>query len=141
MFQRALELALRPALISVFVTLARFFSERADLPQPLSMAIGIAWLTLIVGVYMGIHLVDEKRPYGLMFLTLFVFAVLSRVPVVAMWWITRTFGLGTHYDVFQTWASALGAQFGLGVVQQVITGGLFGLAALYLKRRSRAVPE
>jgi hypothetical protein len=141
MFQRALKLALWPAFISVFVTLARFFSERAELPNPVSMAIGIAWLTLIVGVYLGIRLAEEKRPSGLLFLTLLVFAVLSRIPVVIMWWVTKTYELGTHYDVFQTWGSALAAQFVFGVIQQVITGGLFGLAALYLKRRSGAVPE
>jgi hypothetical protein len=141
MFQRALKLALWPAFISVFVTLARFFSERAELPNAVSMIVGIAWLTLIVGIYLGIRLADEDRPYGLLFSTLLVFSVLSRIPVVAMWWLTRTFGLGTHYDVFQNWGSALTAQFGFGVLQQVITGGLFGLIAIFLKRRSKVVPE
>jgi hypothetical protein len=139
-FQRALKLAAWPAIISVFVTLARFFSERAELPHAVSMVIGIAWLTLIVGIYLGIHLADEKRPYGLLFLTLLLFSVLSRIPVVAMWWITKTFGLGTHYDVFQGWGSALVAQFGFGVLQQMVTGGLAGLVAVFLVRRSKADP-
>ena len=105
-----------------------------------SMAIGIAWLTLIVGIYLGIHLADEDHPYGPMFLTLLLFSALSRIPVVAMWWITKTFGLGTHYDVFQSWGSALFAQFGFGVLQQVVTGGVVGLITIFLVRRSKADP-
>ena len=141
MFQRALKLALWPAVIALLITLARFFSERAELPHVVSMAIGIAWLTLIVGIYLGIRLADDERPYGLLFLALLVFSVLSRIPVVALWWVTKTFGLGTQYDVFQNWGSALAAQFGFGVLQQVVTGGLAGLIALFLARRSKAVPE
>ena len=140
MFQRALKLAAWPAVISLFVTLARFFSERAEVPHGVSMAIGIAWLTLIVGIYLGIHLADEERPYGLLLLTLLVFSVLSRIPVVAMWWITTTFGLGTHYDVFPNWGSALAAQFGYGVLQQVVTGGLLGLLAVFIERKRKAEP-
>jgi hypothetical protein len=139
-FQRALKLAAWPAVISLFVTLARFFSERAELPPGVSVVIGIEWMTLIVGIYLGIHLADEERPYGLLFLTLLVFSVFSRIPVVAMWWITKTFGLGTHYDVFLSWGSALAAQFGFGVLQQVVTGGAFGLIAIFVKRRSKAEP-
>jgi hypothetical protein len=139
-FQRALTLAAWPAVISVFVTSARFFSERAELPHAVSMAIGIAWLTLIVGIYLGIHLSDEERPYGLLFLALLIFSVLSRIPVVAMWWITRSFGLGTHYDVYLSWGSALVAQFGFGILQQVVTSGVVGLVALFLVRRSKADP-
>jgi hypothetical protein len=141
MFQRASRLAAWPAFISLFVTLARFFSERAELPGVVSMAIGIAWLTLIVGVYLGIRLAEEERPYRLLFSTLLVFSVLSRIPVVALWWITRHFGLGTHYDVFQSWGSALVAQFGIGVLQQVVTGGILGLIAILLKRSSGAKPD
>jgi hypothetical protein len=78
---------------------------------------------------------EDERPYGTLFLTLAVFAFLSRLPVVVLWWVTRTFGLGTHYDVFESWAQALGAELIVGAVLQVISGGILGIIALHLKRR------
>lgn len=135
LFEKAWKLARWPAFISVFVTLARFFSERARLPSGVSFLVGIFWLTLFVGIYLGIRLTEDERPYGTLFLTIAVFAVLSRLPVVVLWWVTKTFGLGTHYDVFEGWAQALGAQLVIGVALQVISGGIMGIIALHLKRR------
>ncbi len=135
MLEQAWKLARWPAFISVFVTLARFFSERAGLPAGVSFLIGIFWLTLFVAIYLGVQLAGEERPYGLLALSIAVFALLSRIPVVVLWRITRTFGLGTHYDVFETWAQALGAQLVIGVALQVIAGGIMGIIALHLKRR------
>ncbi len=137
MFRRALKLSALPALISLFVTSARFFAERAELPESVCFVIGIAWLTLAVGAYLGFYLADEKRPHGLIFLTLLVFAILSRIPVCLLWWITHTGGLGTHYDVFSDWSHVLYAQFIFGVPQQVVTGGIVAVVAVFLKRRIR----
>ena len=137
MLKRALKLAALPALISFFVTLARFFGERAELPGPVTFAIGIIWLTLVVAVFWGLKLAGEENPYRLLFLSLVVFALLSRIPVVALWWITKTYGLGTHYDVFDGWGSALVGQF-FGALIQIVPGSLLGAATLALKRRSYA---
>ena len=138
MLQRALKLSAWPALISLFVTLARYFAERAELPETVCFIIGIAWLTLAVGAYLGFTLADEKSPYGLIFLTLLVFAIFSRIPVSILWWITNTYGLGTHYDVFSGWSHVLYAQFIFGVPQQVVTGGIVAVIAVFLKRRAQA---
>ena len=135
MLKRSLNLAALPALISLFVTLARFFGERAELPSPVTFAIGIIWLTLVVAVFWGLKLAGEENPYRLLFLSLVVFALLSRIPVVALWWITKTYGLGTHYDVFDGWGSALVGQF-FGALIQIVSGSLLGAATLALKRRS-----
>lgn len=137
--ERASRLAARPAAISVFITLARFFSERARLPEAVSFFIGITWLTLIVGAYLGIRLADGERPYRILVLSLLVFSLLSRIPVVVLWWITRRYGLGTHYDVFDGWLDALGAQL-VWAAFQVLTGTVLGVAALLLKRRIDASP-
>ncbi len=139
MLKRSSNLAALPALISLFVTLARFFGERAELPDPVTFAIGIIWLTLVVAVFWGLRLAGEENPYRLLFLSLVVFALLSRIPVVALWWITRTYGLGTHYDVFDGWGSALVAQFVFGALTQIVPGSLLGAAALAIKRRSDAM--
>ena len=135
MLEQSWQLARWPAFLSVLVTMARFFSERARLPTGVSFLIGIVWLTLVVGIYLGIRLAQDERPYGTLFLSLAVLAVLSRLPVVALWWVTKTFGLGTHYDVFEGWGQVLVAQLLIGVVLQVISGGLMGIIALHLKRR------
>ena len=138
MLKRSLKLAALPALISLFVTLARFFGERAELPNPVTFAIGIIWLTLVVAVSWGLKLAREENPYRLLFLNLVVFTLLSRIPVVALWWITKTYGLGTHYDVFDGWGSALVAQF-FGALIQIVPGSLLGVMTLALKRRSDAM--
>jgi hypothetical protein len=135
MFWSALKLAVPPSLIALCVTLARFFSEKAEVPSAVSFIIGIAWLTLIVGTVFGYRLATRHRPYRLLFLTLLIFSILSRIPVVAMWWVTKTYTLGTHYDVFLGWGQALQAQFVFGVVQQLVTGGLLGAITMFLTRR------
>lgn len=132
MLEHALKRAAWPALISLFVTLARFFSERAAMPNVVSNAIGIFWLTLIVAVYLAMRLAKEKRPYSQFFLTLFIFAMLSRIPVIAMWWVTKTYGLGTHYDLFDTWGEALVGQFAFGTLTQMIVGGIVGIIIVRL---------
>jgi hypothetical protein len=135
MFHRALKLSAWPAFISLLVTLARFFAERAELPEAVCFFIGIAWLTLVVGAYFGFRLADEKRPFRLIFASLLTFAVLSRIPVALLWWITKTFGLGTHYDVFSGWGHVLYAQLFFGVSQQAVTGGIVAVIAVFLKRK------
>ena len=138
MLARSLELATLPVVISLLVTLARFFGERAALPEPVTFVIGIFWLTLVVAVFWGLRLAAEENPYRLLLLTLTVFALLSRIPVVALWWITKTYALGTHYDVYDGWGSALVAQFVFGVLTQIVPGGLLGVAALATARRRPA---
>lgn len=135
MLEQAWTFARWPAFISVVVTMARFFSERAGLPSGVSFLIGIFWLTLFVGIYFGLRLADEERPYWILLLSIAVFAVFSRIPVIILWWVTKTFGLGTHYDVFEGWIQALGAQLVVGVALQVMCGGIVGLVALQLKRQ------
>ena len=135
MLKRSLNLAALPALISLFVTLARFFGERAELPNPVTFIIGIFWLTLVVAVFWGLKLAGEENPYRLFFLSLVVFTLLSRIPVVVLWWVTKTYGLGTHYDLFDGWGSALVAQF-FGALTQIVPGSLLGAVTLALKRRA-----
>jgi hypothetical protein len=140
LLNRALRLAALPSLVSLLVTLARFFGERAELPGPVTFFIGIFWLTLVVALFWGFKLASEESPYRLLFLSLLVFALLSRIPVIALWWITKTYGLGTHYDVYGGWGSALFAQLVLGTLIQIVPGGLLGAAVLAVKR-SQPVEE
>ncbi len=137
MFRRALSLAAWPAVIAVFVTLVRFSLELVGLPTEVIFIIGLLWLTLVVAVFWGIKLSDEERPYRLLFSSLVVFAVLSRLPVLALWWITKTWELGTHYDVFDNWGQALVGQLVIGPLVQIIPGGLLGSLTLAIKRHRK----
>ena len=139
MFKRALGIAVWPALISLLVTFARFFGERAHLPNAVTFVLGIIWLTFIVAIYWGVNMADEEQPYRLLLLSLVVFALLSRIPVFALWWITNRWGLGTHYDFTDSFGEALLAQF-FGALTEIVPGTLLGWATLGLKRRQMPDP-
>ena len=139
MLFHALRLATLPAFISLFVTLARFFGERAGLPSPVTFFIGITWLALVIAFFWGFKLAGEDKPYRLLFLSLTVFSLLSRIPVITLWWITKTFALGTHYDQYEGWGIALLAQL-VGTLTQIVLGSLLGSATLAITR-SRAAED
>ncbi|SVC21890.1 uncharacterized protein METZ01_LOCUS274744 [marine metagenome] len=139
MFQHALRLAAMPALIALFLTPTRFFLELAGLPQNVIFIIGLLWLTLVVAAYWGIKLPDEEHPYLLLLLSLVIFSPVSRVPVFVLWWITKTWGLGTHYDSFDNWSQALVGQLVYGSLVQIIPGGLLGSLTLAINRHRTAV--
>ncbi len=61
MSKRALGLAIWPALISLLVTFARFFGERANIPNAVTFVLGIIWLTFIVSIYWGIKLANDEQ--------------------------------------------------------------------------------
>ena len=136
MIQRALRLAALPVLISLFVTPVRFFLELAGLPEVYIFLIGLLWLTLAFAVYWGIRLSVEEHPYRLLLLSLVFFSPPSRIPVFVLWWITKTWGLGTHYDIFDSWDQALVGQLVYGSLVQIIPGGLLGSMTLAIKRRN-----
>jgi hypothetical protein len=136
MAKRALKLALWPAAISLAVTAARFFAERANLPDGLTFWIGITWVAVLTGLYYGLKLAGAARPYALLALTMLFLGWLSRIPAVALWWITKAYGLGTHYDVFENWGSALALQLLLGPLEH-LAFGIPGMAVLAWKRRKR----
>jgi len=139
LLSRALRLASFPALISLFVTLARFFGERAELPSPVTFFIGITWLTLVIAFFWGFKFASEDKPYRLLILSLVVFALFSRIPVITLWWITKTFALGTHYGQYEGWGIALLAQL-VGALTQIVTGSVLGAATLVIVR-SRTTEE
>ncbi len=142
MIQRALRLAALPVLISLFVTPVRFFLELAGIPEVYIFLIGLLWLTLAFAVFWGIRLSDEEHPYRLLWLSLVFFSPPSRFPVFVLWWITKTWGLGTHYDIFDSWDQALVGQLVYGSLVQIIPGGLLGSLTLAIKRRgARPAPK
>ena len=96
---------------------------------------------MVVAVFWGVKLADEERPYLLFFSSLVIFSFLSRIPVLVLWWITTTWELGTHYDVFENWGQALVGTLLLGPLVQIIPGGLLGSLTLAIKRRHKPVDK
>jgi hypothetical protein len=139
MFQRALRLAALPMLISLFVTPVRFFLELAEIPEVYIFLIGLLWLTLAFSVLWGIRLAAEEHPYRLLLLSLVLFSPPSRIPVFVLWWITKTWGIGTHYDIFDSWDQALVGTLVIGSLVQIVPGGLLGSLTLAIKRRRKPV--
>ena len=139
MIQRALELATLPVLISLVVTPVRFFLELAGIPEVYIFPIGLLWLTLAFAVYWGVRLSDEEHPYRLLMLSLVFFSPPSRFPVFVLWWVTKTWELGTHYDIFDSWDQALVGQLVYGSLVQIIPGVVLGSLTLFIRRR-RARP-
>lgn len=137
MIQRALKLAALPVLISLVVTPVRFFLELAGIPEVYIFPIGLLWLTLAFAVYWGVRLSDEDHPYQLLMLSLVFFSPPSRFPVFVLWWVTKTWELGTHYDIFDSWDQALVGQLFYGSLVQIIPGVLLGSLTLAIRRRWR----
>ena len=137
MIQRALKIAVLPVLISFVVTPVRFFLELAGVPEVYIFPIGLLWLTLAFAVYWGVKLSDEDHPYQLLMLSLVFFSPPSRFPVFVIWWVTKTWELGTHYDIFDSWDQALVGQLFYGSLVQIIPGVVLGSMTLAIRRRWR----
>ena len=137
---QAFHLAKIPILISLFLTPVRFLLELAGLPDYAIFIIGLLWLTLAFSVYWGIKLYKNKQPYLLLILSLIIFSPVSRLTVVAAWWIDTQWEIGTHYgDYFDTWTQTLLNHVVYGSLVQIIPG--FLLCSLILAiMRNRTPP-
>ena len=138
LLRRALRLAAWPVLIAVLITPVRFFLELAGVPTAYVFLIGLLWFSLGVSIYWGVRLSAEVHPYRLLWLSLALFSPPSRFPVFLLWWITHTWGLGTHYDMFDSWDQALLGQLFYGSLLQIIPGGLLGSLTLAIRRSRTA---
>ena len=136
-FLKAVSLAKTPILIAMLVTPIRFFLELAGLPENVIFIIGLLWLTLVFAVYWGVKLINEEHPYLLLLLSLVIFSPISRIPVFILWWITKTWKLGTHYDIFDNWLQALVGQLFYGSLVQIIPGFLLGSITLAIVRNRK----
>ena len=136
---QAFHLAKLPIIISLFLTPIRFLLELAGLPEYAIFIIGLLWLALAFSVYWGIKLYNDKHPYLLLLLSLVIFSPVSRLTVVAAWWVDTTWEIGTHYGVyFDHWTQTLLNHGIYGALVQIIPGFLLGslTIAIMQKRKS-----
>lgn len=138
----ALRLCAIPILIALLITPIRFFLELAGIPDVYVFLIGLLWFTLICSVYWAHKLIDHETPYQMLLCCVLIFSPISRIPVFILWWITKKWQLGTHYDVFDNWSQALIGQLFYGSLIQIIPGFMIGaitLAVLQSRKGTRAL--
>ena len=137
-FQQAFHLAKTPIIISLFLTPVRFLLELAGLPEYAIFIFGLLWLTLAFSVYWGIILYNKKKAYLLLLVSLIIFSPVSRLTVVAAWWIDTRWAIGTHYgDYFDNWTQALLNHVVYGTLVQMIPGFLLGSLTLAIMRNRK----
>lgn len=142
LFYQAIHLAKIPMLISLVLTPVRFLLEYAGLPDYAIFIIGLLWLTLTFAVYWGIKLYQKRQAYLLLMLSLILFSPVSRLTVVAAWWVDRKWELGTHYgDFFDSWAQVLLNQGVYGSLVQIIPGVLLGSLTIFVMRKRNPVQD
>lgn len=135
MIQQAFGLAKTPILVSLFVTPIRFLLELAGLPEYAIFLIGLLWLTLAISVFWGMKMYDENQPYILMLMSLTIFSPISRLTVVAAWWVDNTWNTGTHYGLyFDSWPQVLLNQGIYGALVQIIPGFILGSMTIAIMR-------
>ena len=140
--QQAFHLAKIPIIISLFVTPVRYLLELAGIPEYLIFLIGLLWLTLAFSVYWGIKLYNQKQPYLLMLISLLIFSPISRLTVVAAWWVDTTWELGTHYGLyFDNWPQALLNQGIYGALVQIIPGFVLGFLTIAIMRYKKSTSK
>ena len=140
--QRALHLAKAPIIISFFVTPIRFLLELAGLPEYAIFLIGLLWLTLAFSVFWGIKLFNENQPYLLLVISLAIFSPISRLTVVAAWWVDITWEIGTHYGLyFDSWPQVLLNQGIYGALVQIIPGFVLGSITIAFMRYRKSTSK
>ena len=140
--QHAIHLAKIPIIISLFLTPVRFLLELADLPEYAIFIIGLLWLTLAFSVYWGIKLYIEKKAYLLLLLSLILFSPVSRLTVVAAWWVDTKWEIGTHYGLyFDNWTQTLLNHGIYGALVQIIPGFLLGSMTIAIMRYRKSVTK
>lgn len=122
----------------MLVTPVRFALELAGIPEIFIFLIGLLWLTLVCSIFWARQLVSHECPHRVLLFCLIIFSPISRMPVFILWWITKTFKLGTHYDIFDNWSQALIGQLFYGSLVQIIPGFILGsLTIIIMKARSK----
>ena len=139
---RAFRLAKMPILLSFIVTPLRFLLEYSGLPEYAIFLIGLLWLTLAFAIYWGIKLYNQHYVYLLIFLSLVIFAPISRLSVVLAWWVDTKWDLGTHYgDFFDTLPQTLLNQGLYGALVQIIPGFILGALTVVIMRKIKPIKD
>lgn len=142
LLQQAFHLAKLPIIISILLTPVRFLLELAGIPEYAIFFIGLLWLALAFSVYWGIKLYDKKKAYPLLLVSLIIFSPVSRLTVVAAWWVDTRWEIGTHYGLyFDNWTQTLLNHGIYGALVQMIPGFLLGSMTIAIMRYRKSVTK
>ena len=131
-----------PILISLFLTPIRFGLEKIGLPDYAIFIIGLLWLTIGFSIYWGIKSYKQKNSLLILLFSLLIYSPISRIPVFILWWITKTYNLGTHYNIFDNWIQALVGQLFYGTLVQTIPGFIVGsITIVIMKQKNKSIKQ
>lgn len=128
------QLAKFPVFVALLITPIRFGLELAGVPDYLVFPIGLLWWTIAVSIYWAVKQYSTPSPHKLLLLSLLILALISRIPVFILWWITKTWHIGTHYDIFDNWIQAFVGQFFWGPIIQIIPSMIIASIVIAVKR-------
>lgn len=133
--RQAFHLAKAPIAISFLLTPVRFLLELAGLPEDAIFILGLLWLALAFSIYWGIKVYERKNAHLLILLSLVIFSPVSRLTVVAAWWVDVTWEIGTHYGLyFDSWPQVLLNHGVYGALVQIIPGFVLGSTTIAILR-------
>jgi hypothetical protein len=89
--------------LSVTVTLVRFFLEKVAAPFAITQLFGVTWLTPVVGAYFLAMLQAEGKGWRTLAARLFVYGLVVRSFVAALYVTATKVHLGSHYDLSSVW--------------------------------------
>ena len=137
--KKAFHLAKTPILISFFLTPVRFLLELAGLPEYAIFLLGLLWLTLAFSVYWGFLLYHKLNAFLLLFVSLLIYSPISRLTVVAAWWVDTRWEIGTHYGLyFDNLTQTFLNQGVYGALIQIIPGFALGSITIGIIRYKRS---
>jgi hypothetical protein len=89
--------------LSVTVTLVRFFLEKVAAPFQITQLFGVTWLSPVVGAYFLAMLHAEGKGWKALAGRLFVYGLVVRSFVAALYVTATRLHLGSHYDLSSVW--------------------------------------
>jgi len=147
-----MEILRLPLVIAAVVVVLRVIFERLGVPESVNFLLSVAFLhTIAIPIYIAIRLARDprtSRPYLTLLKLIAVYAVLTRIMILPVYWLARIFeweqsrfgGLwGPDVNAF---VGFIGVPIGTAlvwIVNSVVVGGAIGALVLRLMRRPVAV--
>jgi len=90
--------------LSFAVSLTRFAMEKVAAPASLTQLFGVTWLAPVVGAYFFVAVRAEGRGWGSLLTALLGYGMAARAVVVALYLLSTSLHLGSHYDLSTVWS-------------------------------------
>lgn len=136
LWQEVLQLIKTPIVLSFIVTPVRYVLELVGIHENYIFLLGLLWLTIGISIYWGIKFHYKHRFLLIIFISLLIYSIISRIPVAIAWWVDTKWELGTHYGLFfDTFEQVLLNQVVYGSIVQIVPGYIIGLLTFAIMKR------